>query len=287
MTSNENSGGCVVCCFLLLILYAIGYLLNNWNTIAPTLFRISYWIVILSFLGIILYELYWISDKFSQSYSNICAIFFAGALISLVLFSGLSLSPGQQVTPSVTSNPQTVSPTPTKSISSTPIKTITSLKTPVTLRTTIKSSTRAVTTTLRGINVPTTFVPLDPAIYKAGVIEYATPVLILNSEDLQIGDMIQMAPTDSRYDKNHAFFIENKFPSSSNPYLIKEIMKFDNDNRWVVISGQSSRTITGGALKRDYPYKIGHSSIEFPKKCRVCPPSNPNCAEKDKRFEDC
>ena len=246
-----------------------------------------YWALILVLLGIILYELYVITDKFSHSNSNIYAIFFASAVVGVVLFSGISINPDQQISSGDKSTLQTTSPTPIKTIPPTPIKTITYQQKPITTSTTIKPAYQPTIFSPGDIVAKTTFDTQDPSIYKSGVVEYKPPIEILRDTDLQVGDIIQMSPNDSRYDPNHAFLIEKILPSSNVPYLIKEILMFGNDKRWVVWSGQSNRLITGGMLLRDYPKKIGHTSVALPQMCWACPSKKPNCAKEDEIIVEC
>jgi len=110
---------------------------------------------------------------------------------------------------------------------------------------------------------------IQNAVVKNGIIEYRTPEKIINPADLQIGDLIQMSLDDSRYDKEHAFIIENISPQY-NQYLVKQIVKFNPENKWFGIRSTNSLFISSGALMRDYPYKIGHVFEPLPQKCLTC-----------------
>ncbi len=78
-----------------------------------------------------------------------------------------------------------------------------------------------------------------------------------------------MSSDDSRYDKDHGFIFEN-ISSQNNRYLIKQIVKFNPENKWFGIKTINSLLISFGALMRDYPYKIGHAFEPLPQKCLIC-----------------
>lgn len=144
---------------------------------------------------------------------------------------------------------------------------------PATTYTTTKVLTTVVTT---ATTIAATFSQTNQnvLVVQDGVIEYRNPEKILKSEDLHVGDLIQMSLNDSLYEKNHAFIIRN-ISYQNNRYLIQEIAKgqinsppvhfqvIDN-GKWFGILPQSERSITFGGLIRDYPYKIGHASKSSP-----------------------
>lgn len=138
---------------------------------------------------------------------------------------------------------------------------------------------------------PTLPAILYSAVPQNGIIEYKNAEKIVRPEDLQTGDLIQMPIDDSRYDKDHAWIIENIFPQN-NQFVIKEITRFKPENRWFGMETTISRVITSGALMRDYPYKIGHASKPLPQKCMVCGYTYGNdvdrwCTQDYIRFIDC
>jgi hypothetical protein len=121
------------------------------------------------------------------------------------------------------------------------------------------------------------------------IIEYKYPEKITQPEDLSVGDIIQMSVNDSRYDRDHACILDALYPEK-NELLLSQIVRFKagNDNQWFGIGTANSRQITFGALMRDYPYKIGHSSVELPQKCLVCQSGDmARCIHDDLVFIDC
>jgi len=138
---------------------------------------------------------------------------------------------------------------------------------------------------------PTLPAILYSAVPQNGITEYKDAEKIVRPEDLQTGDLIQMPIYDSRYDKDHAWIIENIFPQNTQ-FLIKEISRFKPEDRWYGMETTISRVITSGALMRDYPYKIGHASEPLPQKCMVCEYTYGNdvdrwCTHDAIRFIDC
>lgn len=111
-------------------------------------------------------------------------------------------------------------------------------------------------------------------IVKNGIIIFGIPEKITRPEDLQIGDLIQMSSDDSSYDKEHGFIIKNISPQN-NQFLINEIFKREI---WYSIEPQSSKSITSGALMRDYPNKIGHASEPLPEICMTICWDNKSCS---------
>ena len=116
---------------------------------------------------------------------------------------------------------------------------------------------------------PTSPVNQNAVVKNNGIIIFRNPEKIIRPEDLQIGDLIQMSSDDSRYDKDHGFIVEN-ISSQNNQYLIKQIVKFNPENKWFGIKTTNSLLISSGALMRDYPYKIGHAFEPLPQKCLIC-----------------
>ena len=140
------------------------------------------------------------------------------------------------------------------------------------------------------IIIPSTTQTNQNGVVNNGIIIYRNPEKITKPEDLQIGDLIQMSSDDPRWDKDHAFIVENISPQN-NQYLIKQTVNFKSENTWFGIKTTNSVLITSGALMRDYPYKIGHALEPLPQKCLICEyPSGGDvnwCSSDALMFVDC
>jgi hypothetical protein len=95
------------------------------------------------------------------------------------------------------------------------------------------------------------------------------PTTKINSvNDLQVGDIVQIDPTDSVYDRKVAKYIQ-KIDSANDKVIIQDLV-WDDLNRTFYFKGApTTQSIFSNALVRDYPYIIGHAQGTIPSQVLV------------------